>query len=205
MAGVMESGWPLSAAKMWVAMSQFPDPEQPSPKFPSQQPYPGSAPAQFDPRASTLPRQDQPPVNMPPWPEPGQSNLPRWPDQPPPPPAAGCPQPPPVAAGYGFGETGGQAVQAGLYLDQHSGLMLPQGTQLASFGRRIGAFFLTIALAVVTLFVGYIILGLLVLGNGQTPALQVLGSVATGQRIIGSRAFGGWRWARWPGASSTGS
>src|SRR5260370_9138164 len=62
-----------------------------------------------------------------------------------------------------------------MYLDQASGLMLPEGTQLASVGRRIGAYFLAIPLAIVTLGIGYIIWGLIAWGNGQTPALQVLG------------------------------
>jgi uncharacterized RDD family membrane protein YckC len=62
-----------------------------------------------------------------------------------------------------------------LYYDQASGLSLPQGVQLASAGRRIGAYFLAIPLAIVTLFIGYAIWGLIVWGNGQTPALQVLG------------------------------
>jgi uncharacterized RDD family membrane protein YckC len=62
-----------------------------------------------------------------------------------------------------------------MYFDQESGLMLPQGVQLASVGRRIGAYFLAIPLAIVTLFIGYIIWGLIAWGNGQTPALQVLG------------------------------
>jgi uncharacterized RDD family membrane protein YckC len=62
-----------------------------------------------------------------------------------------------------------------MYLDAESGLMLPQGTELASVGRRIGAWFLAIPLAIVTLGIGYIIWGLIVWGNGQTPALQVLG------------------------------
>jgi uncharacterized RDD family membrane protein YckC len=53
--------------------------------------------------------------------------------------------------------------------------MLPQGTQLASVGRRIGAFFLAIPLVIVTLVIGYVIWGLIVWGRGQTPALQVLG------------------------------
>jgi uncharacterized RDD family membrane protein YckC len=56
-----------------------------------------------------------------------------------------------------------------------SGLVLPDGTELASVGRRIGAWFLAIPLAIVTLGIGYIIWGLIVWGNGQTPALQVLG------------------------------
>jgi uncharacterized RDD family membrane protein YckC len=62
-----------------------------------------------------------------------------------------------------------------MYYDQMSGLVLPEGTELASVGRRIGAWFLTIPLAIVTLGIGYIIWGLIVWGNGQTPALQVLG------------------------------
>lgn len=62
-----------------------------------------------------------------------------------------------------------------MYFDQASGLTLPQGVQLATIGRRIGAYFLSILLAIVTLIIGYIIWGLIVWGRGQTPALQVLG------------------------------
>ena len=46
---------------------------------------------------------------------------------------------------------------------------------MASVGRRIGAYFLAIPLAIVTLGIGYVIWGLIVWGRGQTPALQVLG------------------------------
>jgi len=63
----------------------------------------------------------------------------------------------------------------GMYFDQASGLMLPQGVELASSGRRIGAYFLAIPLAIVTLGIGYVIWGLIIWANGQTPALQVLG------------------------------
>ena len=62
-----------------------------------------------------------------------------------------------------------------MYFDQASGLTLPEGVQLASVGRRIGAYFLAIPLAIVTLVIGYVIWGLIVWGRGQTPALQVLG------------------------------
>jgi uncharacterized RDD family membrane protein YckC len=62
-----------------------------------------------------------------------------------------------------------------MYFDQASGLILPQGVELASSGRRIGAFFLAIPLSIVTLGIGYAIWGLIVWANGQTPALQVLG------------------------------
>jgi uncharacterized RDD family membrane protein YckC len=66
-------------------------------------------------------------------------------------------------------------VPPGFYYDRESGLTLPEGTQLAGVGRRIGAYFLAIPLAIVTLFIGYAIWGLIVWGRGQTPALQVLG------------------------------
>ena len=73
------------------------------------------------------------------------------------------------------GQYGGQPSPAGMYLDQQSGLMLPQGTQLATPGRRIGAFFLAIPLVIITLGIGYLVWGLIIWANGQTPALQVLG------------------------------
>jgi uncharacterized RDD family membrane protein YckC len=92
----------------------------------------------------------------------------RRPDSPPPPPV-------PAGYGYGYGQYPAVAVPQGMYFDQMSGLLLPQGTELASVGRRIGAWFLAIPLAIVTLGIGYIIWGLIVWGNGQTPALQVLG------------------------------
>lgn len=96
---------------------------------------------------------------------------------PPPPPAPGqpLPQAPPVSPGYGYGQFPAQAVPSGMYFDQESGLILPQGVQLASVGRRIGAYFLAIPLFIVTLGIGYIVWGLIVWGQGQTPALQVLG------------------------------
>jgi len=62
-----------------------------------------------------------------------------------------------------------------MYFDQASGLTLPDGVELASVGRRIGAFFLAIPLSIITLGIGYLIWGLIVWGRGQTPALQVLG------------------------------
>lgn len=88
------------------------------------------------------------------------------------PPQAGADLPAaPPATGYGQPA----AVPAGMYFDQESGLMLPDGTQLATVGRRIGAYFLAIPLAIITLGIGYAIWGLIVWGRGQTPALQVLG------------------------------
>jgi len=81
---------------------------------------------------------------------------------------------PPVPAEYGYGQYS-NVVPQGMYFDQISGLNLPDGTQLASVGRRIGAYFLAIPLVIVTLGIGYVVWGLIVWGNGQTPALQVLG------------------------------
>jgi uncharacterized RDD family membrane protein YckC len=96
--------------------------------------------------------------------------------------AAAAPAP---ETGYTAGQQGlpapatyaapGLAERPGLNFDPASGLNLPQGTQLASVGRRIGAFFLAIPLVIVTLGIGYLIWGLIVWGSGQTPALQVLG------------------------------
>jgi hypothetical protein len=63
-------------------------------------------------------------------------------------------------------------VLAGTYLDQESGLMLPERTALASPGRRIGALFLAIPLVIITLIIGDVIWGLIVWGNGQTPAFR---------------------------------
>jgi uncharacterized RDD family membrane protein YckC len=82
----------------------------------------------------------------------------------------GLPQAPAVS---GYGQYP-MAVPQGMWFDEVSGLALPQGTELASVGRRIGAYFLAIPLAIVTLGVGYIIWGLIVWPNGQTPTLQLL-------------------------------
>ena len=70
---------------------------------------------------------------------------------------------------------GASPVPEGFYVDQASGLLLPNGVTLASHGRRIGAYFLAIPLMLVTLVIGYLIWGLIVWGKGTSPALQVLG------------------------------
>ena len=80
-----------------------------------------------------------------------------------------------MPAGYGYGEYPATAVPQGMYFDQESGLAFPDGTVLAPVGRRIGAWFLAIPLVIVTLGIGYIVWGLIIWGDGQTPALQVLG------------------------------
>ena len=66
-------------------------------------------------------------------------------------------------------------VPLGMYYDEVSGLVLPQGTTLAPVGRRIGAYFLGALLSIVTLGIGYLIWGAITWGNGQSPVQQVLG------------------------------
>ncbi len=87
----------------------------------------------------------------------------------------GMPQASPVPAAYGYGTQQPMAVPQGMNYESSSGLVLPEGVQLASVGRRIGAYFLSLVLAVVTLGIGYIIWGLIAWGKGRSPALQVLG------------------------------
>jgi uncharacterized RDD family membrane protein YckC len=105
-----------------------------------------------------------PPPGDPSW------QQPYGPGQPPPYQSPGPQQPYPTPY-----QPVGPLVPAGLYLDPTSGLMLPNGTALASTGRRIGAYFLAIPLSIITLGIGYVIWALIVWGKGTTPALQVLG------------------------------
>ncbi|HUN34182.1 MAG TPA: RDD family protein [Trebonia sp.] len=77
--------------------------------------------------------------------------------------------------GYQSGGYQGGTAGPALYTDPASGLSIPQGTELASPGIRIGAYFLGALLAVVTLGIGYIIWGLISWGGGQSPVQQVLG------------------------------
>jgi uncharacterized RDD family membrane protein YckC len=112
-----------------------------------------------------------PPPTSPPPPPPGPPGSPGQPGGPPPPPYPSAPGAAPAPTN-GYMQPGVAA--HGMYLDQQSGLMLPNGVQLASSGRRIGAYFLAIPLAIVTLFIGYIIWGVIIWGRGQTPTYQVL-------------------------------
>lgn len=63
---------------------------------------------------------------------------------------------------------------------------LPPGVVLAPIGRRIGAYFLSILLVIVTLVIGFIIWGLILWGRGTSPAFSVLKmrcvKVKTGER-----------------------
>jgi uncharacterized RDD family membrane protein YckC len=96
--------------------------------------------------------------------------------QPAPPPQSGqnFQSAPPIQPQYGYGQMAPGTVPQGMFFDPASGLVLPNGTQLASVGRRIGAYFLSILLVVVTLVIGYIIWGLIAWGRGTSPALSVL-------------------------------
>lgn len=51
---------------------------------------------------------------------------------------------------------------------------LPPGVTLAPAGRRIGAYFLSILLVIVTLVIGYVVWGLILWRRGTSPALSVL-------------------------------
>jgi uncharacterized RDD family membrane protein YckC len=82
---------------------------------------------------------------------------------------------------------------AGMPIGQADGLNLPEGVKVANPGRRIGAFFLSMVLSIVTLGIGYLIWGIIVWGRGQTPALQVLGMRCW--RPKAGRAAGWWRMA----------
>jgi uncharacterized RDD family membrane protein YckC len=137
-------------------VSQFPDPYAPGAGQDAVQPPPGPDYGQTQPGPGYGQTQ----------PGPGYGQAP---------PNQGFSQAPPVPPEYGYGQNPYAAPPQGMYFDQLSGLNLPQGTQLASVGRRIGAFFLAIPLTIITLGIGYVIWGLIVWGNGQTPALQVLG------------------------------
>ena len=89
-----------------------------------------------------------------------------------PPPFAGSQyMPPAYAPSYGAPP----AVPGGFYFDPASNLNLPNGTQLASIGRRIGAYFLSAVLLIVTLGIGWVIWGALLWGRGTSPAYSLLG------------------------------
>lgn len=78
------------------------------------------------------------------------------------------------AGAYGMPGMAALQVPPGFYFDQLSGLVLPEGTTLASVGRRIGAYFLGALLSILTLGIGYLIWGAISWTNGQSPVQQVL-------------------------------
>jgi uncharacterized RDD family membrane protein YckC len=144
---------------------------------------PNEQPPSFEPDPTADPR---PTDAGPATPPPGPATPPPSFDKQPPPYGQPGPAYPPAGFGpppgqpYGYPPAppampgGGMGGPPGMYLDP-SGLYLPNGTQLASHGRRIGAYFLAIPLFIVTLGIGYIIWGLILWRKGTTPALKVLG------------------------------
>lgn len=108
--------------------------------------------------------------------------------------------PPPPAAGggpwpQGYGAVQSYATGSHLVLDPVSGLAIPAGTQLASSGRRIGAYFMEVLLLIVTLGIGYVVWTLVVWGQGQTPGKQVLGMKCY-RPADGKVAHWGWMFLR---------
>lgn len=140
-------GWWVASDGKWYPPEQHPNYVAPPPVPPSPPAPPPPTPAS---PSGGLPSQ------------PGFESLPQM--------VTPAPVPPPA---YGYAQPA--PAPQGMYFDQASGLMLPQGTVLAGVGRRIGAYFLAIPLAIITLGIGYLIWGLVVWGRGQTPAFQVLG------------------------------
>jgi uncharacterized RDD family membrane protein YckC len=99
-------------------------------------------------------------------PEPPGPNEPEYQLPPPPPPA------PPVD---GIPTQPAYAQQTYAVPTQNMPLVLPGGVTLASPGIRIGAYFISAVLFFFTLGIGWAIWGLIVWGQGTSPALQVLG------------------------------
>jgi uncharacterized RDD family membrane protein YckC len=64
---------------------------------------------------------------------------------------------------------------AGMHSDPVSGLILPQGTRLASRAEVTRAWFLGLALFIGTLGIGYVIWSQFEWGHGRTPAQRMLG------------------------------
>src|SRR5512132_981844 len=110
-----------------------------------------------------LPPTTPPPASPPPGAQPPYQPAPPPPSQP-----ELTPMP-----GYGYPSPVG-AIPPGMHLDAESGLVLPDGSELATVGRRIGGWFLDLLLFIVTLVIGYIIWDLIVWARGQTPAKQLL-------------------------------
>ena len=81
-------------------------------------------------------------------------------------------------------------VPEGMYFDAASGLTLPNGTELASHGRRIGAYFLAGLLWIVTLIIGYAIWGLITWKRGRTPVQQLLGLRCWNTREMRAASWG---------------
>jgi hypothetical protein len=161
------------------------EPDDPFQKQPP--PHEGGQPTEPPPGGYSAP----PPQGDFPPPPPQGGYQPAPPPQGFPPPPQGGYGPPPAQGGYPPAQQGGYPPQGygsapppsyaeqnyappGTYFDQASGLNLPNGTTLASPGKRIGAYLLEIVLFVVTLGIGYIVWMFIAWTKGQSPAKQVL-------------------------------
>ena len=122
---------------------------------------------------------NQPPEQNPPPPPPPPQQPPPPPGyQPPPPPPGYGQQPPPPGYGQQPPPPGYPAAPPPGIMDratQVAPVPLPPGTQLASTGQRVGAWFLDLLLVIVTLVIGYLIWMLIVWAQGLTPGKQVMG------------------------------
>lgn len=94
------------------------------------------------------------------------------------------------APGFAASGMGVLAVPANMHYDRACGLTLPDGTEPARRGRRIGAFLLAALLCIVTLFVGYAAWSLLTWREGRTPAQQLLRLRCWDTRTLTSAARG---------------
>jgi hypothetical protein len=103
------------------------------------------------------------------------------------------PMPPPRPGDQYQAPYGAPPLPSGMYYDPASGLALPQGTVLAPVGRRIGAYFLSLLLIIVTLVIGYFIWGLILWSRGTSPAFSILGLRAWD--TANGRPAGWWRMA----------
>ncbi len=68
-------------------------------------------------------------------------------------------------------------------------MWLPGGFRLSSAGKRLGQYLLDALLALVTLYIGYLVWSIIIWGRGQTPAMQLLHmrAVKTGNGATASR------------------
>jgi uncharacterized RDD family membrane protein YckC len=77
---------------------------------------------------------------------------------------------------------GGAAIGQGQYSTGYRPGILPAGTRLSSLAKRFGGSLLSLLLVIVTLGIGYMIWALIVYGQGQTPAKQLLNMYVIDER-----------------------
>ena len=77
------------------------------------------------------------------------------------------------AISRGYEQNAPPPVLPGMYLDHHSGLVLPQGVHPRSIGQVVAAYTVAVLLFIVTLGIGYIVWSLVTWRDGQTPAQRL--------------------------------